>query len=199
MVWDFWRFCENFNPRPLAGATPISTTREWGAVISIHAPLRGRLIFLVKLRLLVLFQSTPPCGGDIAGAVAPAVLLYFNPRPLAGATKCHSLGHGAYVISIHAPLRGRRPGACWPGPSDHFNPRPLAGATCSRVARYFFPNHFNPRPLAGATFKGKNPGAVRKYFNPRPLAGATIWHIVGGLRPAISIHAPLRGRRAEIL
>ena len=33
---------------------------------------------------------------------------YFNPRPLAGATHPHDQLDFALVISIHAPLRGRR-------------------------------------------------------------------------------------------
>ena len=75
------------------------------------------------------FQSTPPCGGDMAATKAMLVMVYFNPRPLAGATQCSdateifilfqstppcggdgntelALRHS--LISIHAPLRGRR-------------------------------------------------------------------------------------------
>ena len=33
----------NFNPRPLAGATRIPPMGVWFDFISIHAPLRGRL------------------------------------------------------------------------------------------------------------------------------------------------------------
>ena len=57
-----------------------------------------------------LFQSTPPCGGDL--------------EELAALVEAH--------ISIHAPLRGR-PGMMpisWM--ENDFNPRPLAGATRTR-------------------------------------------------------------------
>ena len=54
-----------FNPRPHAGATTGTTRAFWMGCISIHAPMRGRLL---KHLLLTTshhkFQSTPPCGGD---------------------------------------------------------------------------------------------------------------------------------------
>ena len=56
------------------------------ALISIHAPSRGRL------------------GQDDAGQRSSTD---FNPRPLAGATKCQSDTIGISRISIHAPSRGR--------------------------------------------------------------------------------------------
>ena len=55
-------------------------------LISIHAPLRGRL-------------ELPPKYRGVA---------HFNPRPLAGATGFGSTGRTDFPISIHAPLRGRR-------------------------------------------------------------------------------------------
>ena len=141
---------QNFNPRPLAGATPAKQV-SWFSN---------------------LFQSTPPCGGDQRDAVNPAGVL----------------------ISIHAPLRGRRSASHLPIPLPDFNPRPLAGATRLRVLRCLSDCYFNPRPLAGATrgvatyglsylFQSTPPcGGDWVYifynpnpcdFNPRPLAGAT--------------------------
>ena len=107
VLYPFFRPCENFNPRPLAGATcPLSCYPNGSG-----------------------FQSTPPCGGDkrfisaaanvtnfnprpLAGATNHFVLTdvmscYFNPRPLAGATPLVKLPFFRFVISIHAPLRGR--------------------------------------------------------------------------------------------
>ena len=55
---------KNFNPRPLAGATWRSLQKATGGPISIHAPLRGRLASSFSSPFLLLFQSTPPCGGD---------------------------------------------------------------------------------------------------------------------------------------
>ena len=75
----------DFNPRPLAGATfdallggddvQFQSTPPCGgdqgdayaalvAGISIHAPLRGRPDSITDIAQFVLFQSTPPCGGD---------------------------------------------------------------------------------------------------------------------------------------
>ena len=55
--------------------------------ISIHAPLRGRRINLVHLYPSLLFQSTPPCGGDPEADIFNGCRSHFNPRPLAGATR----------------------------------------------------------------------------------------------------------------
>ena len=41
--------------------TPYEADR---GLISIHAPLRGRLKINEANREELLFQSTPPCGGD---------------------------------------------------------------------------------------------------------------------------------------
>ena len=54
------------------------------------------------------FQSTPPCGGDRLILILSPNVIYFNPRPLAGATELASTFVEKIQISIHAPLRGRR-------------------------------------------------------------------------------------------
>ncbi len=77
---------QNFNPRPLAGATACTAKSACKAIISIHAPSRGRL------NSAVLFHA----------------LHDFNPRPLAGATIGSPGSAPAMDISIHAPSRGRR-------------------------------------------------------------------------------------------
>ena len=76
----------DFNPRPLAGATYDCYARIDGSGISIHAPLRGRLMDVKHEAVLKIFQSTPPCGGDVFGPKAVPFQTNFNPRPLAGAT-----------------------------------------------------------------------------------------------------------------
>ena len=162
----------DFNPRPLAGATQRCET----------------------FRFSETFQSTPPCGGDFVDDVLFGFGHDFNPRPLAGATKRNGIGTmwsddfnprplaGAtwrqcggvlpIIISIHAPLRGRRHlGQC--------------------------PNYswiFQSTPPCGGDRFGKWRGQDDPDFNPRPLAGAT--NFFDGLRhlDEISIHAPLRGR-----
>ena len=55
---------ENFNPRSLAGATPLSVLHTNDNIISIHAPSRERL----------------------SNSYSPLIFVYFNPRSLAGAT-----------------------------------------------------------------------------------------------------------------
>ena len=60
----FLESCKYFNPRPLAGATRSLTSNF----------------------LPILFQSTPPCGGDRWIMRIGKISVNFNPRPLAGAT-----------------------------------------------------------------------------------------------------------------
>ena len=164
-----------FNPRPLAGATASGINTQVAKLISIHAPLRGRPKRDLHSPYNLLFQSTPPCGGDGLGPVQKtADGENFNPRPLAGATdisstfdtgagfqstppcggdQCQHRREGRRQISIHAPLRGRlfmlSPHAYI---IPYFNPRPLAGATDVNGAANILRKNFNPRPLAGATF-----------------------------------------------
>ena len=187
----------NFNPRPLAGATIHHIAPRLCSRISIHAPLRGRLVtnlyedrvgefqstppcggdncLSIKRLNLTKFQSTPPCGGDSGPPRRIWVANHFNPRPLAGATPGGGICPRFLWISIHAPLRGRLRGA------DE-NPEGI---------------YFNPRPLAGATTGPPHPWNSRSYFNPRPLAGATVIDYCLFQFDIISIHAPLRGRHRK--
>ncbi len=63
---------------------------------------------LIMFQVLI-FQSTPPCGGDTNTTKGDKSKTYFNPRPLAGATVEVERAEWADGISIHAPLRGRHP------------------------------------------------------------------------------------------
>ena len=56
----------------------------------------------------------------------------FNPRPLAGATCHRTWASPPFLISIHAPLRGRQESSGLAWTNADFNPRPLAGATVRR-------------------------------------------------------------------
>ena len=208
----------DFNPRPLAGATRGRVWLVLSEPISIHAPLRGRRRPSGWIAALEKFQSTPPCGGDLCRRGKNTTRPNFNPRPLAGATHATELKGGDCMISIHAPLRGRRLTFAARGWIRDFNPRPLAGATQSstilhpsRVISIHAPLRgrrpgvhdvcfrfdFNPRPLAGATPGDPVPFPERLYFNPRPLAGATSFLLKLAVLVVISIHAPLRGRPAD--
>ena len=118
-----------FNPRPLAGATLKQFLPTPVSLISIHAPSRGRRAMPLAPRVFMIFQSTPPRGGDDSRGSPSSLYPDFNPRPLAGATSaCSSMhrskpfqstpprgGDGvsstlrlASSISIHAPSRGRQ-------------------------------------------------------------------------------------------
>ena len=185
---------QNFNPRPLAGATNLHMDNKQERFISIHAPLRGRLSCFWWSRALAIFQSTPPCGGDASPSPGIRKWRYFNPRPLAGATfPPRHPGHRP-TISIHAPLRGR-PSVTGPMvPTAIFQSTPPCGGDrrC--------PDHGQPErgisihaPLRGRPGSCIS-GAGMAYFNPRPLAGATQAAEGRQQRPEISIHAPLRGR-----
>ena len=54
----------HFNPRPLTGATQDSVLETPEVRISIHAPSRGRPLPSVLDIEALIFQSTPPHGGD---------------------------------------------------------------------------------------------------------------------------------------
>ena len=122
--------------------------------------------------MLALFQSTPPCGGDSKCPKRHKGRVYFNPRPLAGATA---------VVSFQL-FQGR------------FQSTPPCGGDQWSYGHIRGNLYFNPRPLAGATRCWK-PGNNRpRNFNPRPLAGATAPGWPNTFYQSISIHAPLRGR-----
>ena len=54
------------------------------------------------------FQSTLPRGSDPSEPCTPRVILYFNPRSLAGATQIADQFSMQDIISIHAPSRERQ-------------------------------------------------------------------------------------------
>ena len=120
----------------------------------------------------LVFQSTPPCGGDRVAGLAFAKNLDFNPRPLAGATidkRCYGT---ADQISIHAPLRGRPTAKSPLWSIRHFNPRPLAGATWWQLCTAT-PLAFQSTPPCGGDLVSRASMSAAPNFNPRPLAGAT--------------------------
>ena len=166
----------HFNPRPLAGATYASGLSSFRPNISIHAPLRGRPERLPDDSDLWLFQSTPPCGGDLIRSLFLFIKSYFNPRPLAGATAVNPARGIALRISIHAPLRGRR---------------------CFSFGCYARIRFQSTPPCGGDPAKDQPVGPDVLYFNPRPLAGATHQPIQFNVFRLISIHAPLRGRQEK--
>ena len=124
--------------------------------ISIHAPSRERLSSLSWTSAALLFQSTLPRGSDTSATSitinqfrisihAPSrerlslsfggfkIILYFNPRSLAGATGMPDHRSPPPLgISIHAPSRERPLEMLTSKSLTHFNPRSLAGATAGQ-------------------------------------------------------------------
>ena len=120
------------------------------------------------------FQSTPPYGGD---------LHYVQ-------TYCDK------VISIHAPIRGRRARSRPADIAANFNPRPHTGATDKRQTCQDN-TAFQSTPPYGGDPGSSGTGRSGTDFNPRPHTGATfvIWSRISIMM--ISIHAPIRGRHTK--
>ena len=104
-----------------------------------------------------------------------------------------------FVISIHAPLRGRPSMDTVPNERALFQSTPPCGGDRPGSRCHGWSGYFNPRPLAGATNQvGGDAGALGISIHA-PLRGRRFQEplFVDGL--TISIHAPLRGRRAPDL
>ena len=144
---------KDFNPRPLAGATPFAVLLPSFVRISIHAPSRGRR-YEPGCHLWPQYFNPRPLAGATTTIVFPWMMPWnFNPRPLAGAT--------AHMVLWSVKVR-------------HFNPRPLAGATIFLrlyLTRGTISIH---APSRGRPSVRRTVSQLRTYFNPRPLAGATI-------------------------
>ena len=93
------------------------------------------------------------------------------------------------------PCGGDGPATTGDQRSPNFNPRPLAGATVPVVCEDLLMT-FQSTPPCGGDGAGFPSMFPEPDFNPRPLAGATAHYALTTVDPPISIHAPLRGRRA---
>ena len=163
-----------FNPRPLAGATIAGTLVDGVPIISIHAPLRGRLASGKTCTGMPNFNPRPLAGATSSDGEAVSAPFYFNPRPLAGATTIYPSAWSALMEFQSTPPCG----------GDRLN---------VVINRLLF--DFNPRPLAGAT-NGLWPGEARRKFQSTPPCGGDMQDDIAlRVKSGISIHAPLRGRR----
>ena len=196
-VLGFQEF-HDFNPRPLAGATGCRFSLSWLSAISIHAPLRGRLFCLVQALDGLQFQSTPPCGGDIAhdARFVNRVMISIH-APLRGRPVDGNGGIVLPKISIHAPLRGRHQRGLFGISPLLFQSTPPCGGDLDLPAQVAGGPDFNPRPLAGATRRFPETTAKHSFQSTPPCGGDTAagTHRRTG---SISIHAPLRGRLLTI-
>ena len=75
--------------------------------ISIHAPLRGRHMPPYYTLAFIIFQSTPPCGGDNNAYYIQSEFIISIHAPLRGRRFRKVPARIDRDISIHAPLRGR--------------------------------------------------------------------------------------------
>ena len=165
--------------RPLRGATWVQRGPEVAGLISIHAPLAGRDLFLRRTYPeLREFQSTrplrgatPPTSGSMAGWP------YFNPRAPCGARPAGAMRERTPdAISIHAPLAGRDPTARRPPCCGcDFNPRAPCGARrCQGVPDEGIRDISIHAPLAGRDLLLDAPiNPVYIFQSTRPLRGAT--------------------------
>jgi len=140
-----------FNPRPRAGATGGAEKPEQEQGVSIHAPARGRREGVNPCRTRMMFQSTPPRGGDKRqmSKVLPE------------------------IVSIHAPARGRPFSLRYATAGKSFNPRPRAGATDPLQTPFALLLAFQSTPPRGGDKLSQGSYDRSLCFNPRPRAGAT--------------------------
>ena len=169
---------ESFNPRPRAGGD-MHRTPFWNEVaVSIHAPVRGATrAKATRTMCLLTFQSTPPCGGRLLGAVGQATesgfqstppcggrleiirsaKFYFegfNPRPRAGGDSRRVWSRsGSSWVSIHAPVRG---------------------ATRGYRFTHFYLFSFNPRPRAGGDRVAQGTATYYSTFQSTPPCGGRL-------------------------
>ena len=193
ICFSCWRLTPDFNPRPLAGATPRlvitpSSSRDFnprplaGATlrfrrawevryISIHAPLRGRQIQGSGLEKAERFQSTPPCGGDRSFIISSSNPPYFNPRPLAGATKQRRVLVRARYISIHAPLRGRPSWRRNISKRPKFQSTPPCGGDPPAPMFPLSPSRFQSTPPCGGDQRNSRRNPLNRKFQSTPPCG----------------------------
>ena len=127
----------------------------------------------------------------------PAGGLCFNPRTHKGATKALADVLAQLHVSIHAPIRVRRPILkMWESESVSIH-APIRVRQHHPDAIYLDCS-FNPRTHKGATQDPSLPSRHPTCFNPRTHKGATF--LVAGMpKPQdVSIHAPIRVRRLAV-
>ena len=119
--------------------------------VSIHAPARGRLETRAEIWRELMFQSTPPRGGDSGQSITKSATSSFNPRPRAGATDQGGGVMNTEYVSIHAPARGRHSAPRRTGAVFQFQSTPPRGGDFGWLFLRSRNRSFNPRPRAGAT------------------------------------------------
>ena len=119
------------------GATTFADFDFFPIVISIHAPVWGRLLSKISDICISIFQSTPPYGGDLEAHEETVGAEDFNPRPRMGATAEHGNNHRVIQFQSTPPYGGDDKTYYGVGYQQDFNPRPRMGATVRRDSTIF--------------------------------------------------------------
>ncbi len=146
-----------------------------GVTISIHAPLRGRRLFKIHFLNCTLFQSTPPCGGDLRWKKQKLSSKNFNPRPLAGATVKIYARDWSRRFQSTPPCGGDRNPPDNPHRQPDFNPRPLAGATCHKYQHDNYTIISIHAPLRGRPTAVSSRGLSWSFQSTPPCGGDLSW------------------------
>ena len=125
-------------------------------LISIHAPLRERLTSRLEELGLKQFQSTLPCGSDSIEVMYIRQPLTFQSTLPCGSDSSVMLDVFFVFISIHAPLRERRPEFLGSHSSMIFQSTLPCGSDFAVPFLLAYLEYFNPRSLAGATASKEN-------------------------------------------
>ena len=162
--------------------------------ISIHAPSRGRLRRQVDTMVDDISIHAPSRGRPCLFVIF-ALPAYFNPRPLAGATRQQAdLRFSPEFQST--PPRGGDPNAISSSrPIARFQSTPPRGGDDKTYYGVGYQQDFNPRPLAGATCRRQGPGAPGKgklrFHCPHSHAGTSFQlECLGGRRHPALRHRP---------
>ena len=162
-----------FNSRPREGATRLQASAKI---------------------ILIMFQLTPPRGGDLPGALGPQSKRSFNSRPREGATRGELRIEALGPVSTHAPARGRPNLHHWiDGANLVSTHAPARGRQGYHVASPSWWRFQLTPPRGGDTSSGRK-GRRAVSFNSRPREGATSHDMDGDRDAAVSTHAPARGR-----
>ena len=182
---------------PLRGATQTVRIIIPDEIISIHAPLAGCDINIIRIKCKNnYFNPRTPCGvRPPFRCVFTAFIPFQSTHPLRGATIAPTNSPTQVTISIHAPLAGcdaeSRIADRLKFISIH---APLAGCDINRPFPFIPRQNFNPRTPCGV-----RPGQdthqdwKKRFQSTHPLRGATDRSCRFSCLCTISIHAPLAG------
>ncbi len=162
-----------FNPRPRMGATPFTLVSPAGREVSIHAPAWGATLISSSVAITILmfqstpphggdpnsafsvapftlFQSTPPLGGDKVGSNPASDIDSFNPRPRMGGDFRENHATTGLTVSIHAPAWGATSHKTLQCMADSVSIHaPAWGRRLCVPLMWHVSQSFNPRPRMG--------------------------------------------------